>query len=55
MPPRPVSIAIVCRTDRRSAKGAALLADKGFVELHVVRGGMTARLERGWSVARDVY
>jgi rhodanese-related sulfurtransferase len=47
-------IAIVCRTDRRSAKAEALLAKKGFTDVHVVRGGMTAWLERGWAVVRDV-
>lgn len=45
-PQRP--IAIVCRTDRRSAKAAALLARRSFADVHVVRGGMTAWLERGW-------
>ncbi len=34
-------VAIVCRTDRRSAKAAQLLNRKGFVEVHVVKGGMT--------------
>jgi uncharacterized membrane protein YdjX (TVP38/TMEM64 family)/rhodanese-related sulfurtransferase len=47
-PQRP--IAIVCRTDRRSAKAAALLARKGFADVQVVHGGMTAWLERGWPV-----
>jgi uncharacterized membrane protein YdjX (TVP38/TMEM64 family)/rhodanese-related sulfurtransferase len=35
------TIAIVCRTDRRSSKAAQLLARKGFADVHVVRGGMT--------------
>lgn len=48
-PQRP--IAIVCRTDRRSAKAAALLAKRGFSDARVVRGGMTAWLERGWPIA----
>jgi uncharacterized membrane protein YdjX (TVP38/TMEM64 family)/rhodanese-related sulfurtransferase len=47
-PERP--IAIVCRTDRRSAKAAALLARRGFADARVVRGGMTAWLARGWPV-----
>lgn len=51
-PERP--IAIVCRTDRRSAKAAALLIRKGFADVHVVRGGMTAWLERGWPIEGDV-
>jgi uncharacterized membrane protein YdjX (TVP38/TMEM64 family)/rhodanese-related sulfurtransferase len=36
------SVAIVCRTDVRSAKAARLLAGQGFADLHVVRQGMTA-------------
>lgn len=51
-PERP--IAIVCRTDRKSAKAAALLAQRGFADVHVVRGGMTAWLERGWPVERNL-
>jgi uncharacterized membrane protein YdjX (TVP38/TMEM64 family)/rhodanese-related sulfurtransferase len=43
-------IALVCRTDRRSAKAAALLARSGFADVHVVQGGMTAWLANGWSV-----
>lgn len=35
-------IAIVCRTDMRSAKAAALLAKQGFTEVHVVHGGINA-------------
>ncbi|NIA02642.1 MAG: sulfurtransferase [Planctomycetia bacterium] len=34
-------IAIVCRTDKRSAKAALLLAGHGYHDVHVVRGGMT--------------
>ena len=43
-------IALVCRTDRRSAKAAALLARHGFADVHVVQGGMTAWLGNGWPV-----
>lgn len=43
-------IALVCRTDRRSAKAAALLARKGFAQVRVVQGGMTAWLAQGWPV-----
>lgn len=46
-------IAIVCRTDRRSAKAAAMLAQRGFADARVVRGGMTAWLVRGWPVQRS--
>ncbi len=35
-------IAIVCRTDVRSAKAAAVLAKQGFTNLQVVHGGMAA-------------
>ena len=43
-------IAIVCRTDKRSAKAALLLAEEGFRDVHVVRGGMTKWLEAGLPV-----
>lgn len=46
-------IAIVCRTDRRSAQAAKLLARSGFADVHVVRGGMTAWHEAGWPVAMN--
>ena len=46
-------IAIVCRTDRRSAKGATLLARHGFLDVRVVRGGMTAWLANGWPANAD--
>ena len=44
------TIAVVCQTDRRSAKAAALLARRGFANVHVVRGGMTAWRKRGWPI-----
>jgi uncharacterized membrane protein YdjX (TVP38/TMEM64 family)/rhodanese-related sulfurtransferase len=50
-PERP--IALVCRTDRRSAKAAGLLAQRGFAQVQVVRGGMTAWLGQGWSSERN--
>jgi uncharacterized membrane protein YdjX (TVP38/TMEM64 family)/rhodanese-related sulfurtransferase len=43
-------IAIVCRTDKRSAKAASLLVAKGFHDVHVVRGGMTKWIEAGLPV-----
>ena len=43
-------IAIVCRTDVRSAKAATLLGKQGFAELHVVRNGMTGWNEAGYQV-----
>lgn len=48
------AIAVVCRTDRRSAKAATLLARRGFADVHVVRGGMTAWLERHWPIERSL-
>ena len=51
IPRRP--IVLVCRTDRRSAKAAALLAQRGFTRAQVVQGGMTAWLDHGWPVERD--
>ena len=46
-------IALVCRTDRRSAKAAQLLGTKGFADVHVVAGGMTAWIQAGWPVQRE--
>jgi uncharacterized membrane protein YdjX (TVP38/TMEM64 family)/rhodanese-related sulfurtransferase len=43
-------VALVCRTDRRSAKAAQILAQAGFTDVQVVRGGMTAWREKGWAV-----
>ncbi len=45
-------VAIVCRTDKRSAKAALLLTEEGFADVHVVRGGMTNWLEAGLPVVR---
>ncbi len=35
------TIVVICRTDRRSAKAAMLLAKNGFADVHVVKQGMT--------------
>jgi rhodanese-related sulfurtransferase len=43
-------VALVCRTDRRSAMAARLLARHGFADVRVVQGGMTAWLSNGWPV-----
>lgn len=43
-------IAIVCRTDKRSAKAALLLTEEGFHDVHVVRGGMTKWIEAEFPV-----
>lgn len=45
-------IALVCRTDVRSAKASLILAKHGFHKVHVVRGGMVAWNESGFSIER---
>jgi uncharacterized membrane protein YdjX (TVP38/TMEM64 family)/rhodanese-related sulfurtransferase len=45
-------VAIVCRTDKMSAKAALLLTEAGYADVHVVRGGMTGWLEAGLPVIR---
>jgi len=45
-------LAIVCRTDRRSARAARLLTQQGFAHAHVVQGGMTAWNDAGLPVDR---
>jgi uncharacterized membrane protein YdjX (TVP38/TMEM64 family)/rhodanese-related sulfurtransferase len=45
-------IAIVCRTDQRSATAAQLLAARGFAKIRVTRGGMTDWNRSGFPVAR---
>ena len=44
------SIVLVCRTDKRSASGAALLRDRGFRDVQVLRGGMERWNKAGLSV-----
>jgi uncharacterized membrane protein YdjX (TVP38/TMEM64 family) len=43
-------VAIVCRTDKKSAKAALLLTEEGFADVHIVRGGMTKWIEAGLPV-----
>lgn len=38
-------VALVCRTDKRSAQAATLLVSNGFQDIHVVKGGMTKWIE----------
>ncbi len=45
-------IRLVCRTDRRSAQAARLLAEAGYSDVRVIRGGMTAWQAKGWPVKR---
>jgi len=35
------TVMIICRTDKRSAKAAAVLIKNGFSDVHVVKQGMT--------------
>jgi len=51
---REQTIALICRTDRKSAAAAALLTDHGFKGAKAVRGGMTAWRERGFPTANDL-
>ena len=44
-------VRLVCRTERRSAQAAAMLLKAGFVDVWVIRGGMTAWRAQGWPVA----
>ena len=44
-------IRLICRTDRRSAQAARLLAEAGFTDARIVQGGMTAWRANGWPVA----
>lgn len=43
-------VALICRTDRRSASAARILENKGFVDLHIVRGGMIEWNKKGLPV-----
>jgi len=40
----------ICRTDRKSAKAAQLLAQKGFADVHVARMGMTDWIKNTYPV-----
>jgi uncharacterized membrane protein YdjX (TVP38/TMEM64 family)/rhodanese-related sulfurtransferase len=44
-------VAIICRTDKKSAKAALLLTEAGFADVHIVRGGMTKWIEAGLPVS----
>lgn len=45
------AVVLICRTDKRSAKAAAILGGKGFADVHIVKGGMTQWNEKGLPVA----
>ncbi len=40
----------VCRTDRKSAQAAQILAKNGSADVHVARMGMTAWIEQGYEI-----
>ena len=43
-------ITLVCRTDRRSVKAARFLTQKGYADVHIVKGGMTEWNNKGFAV-----
>lgn len=47
-------VVLVCRTDRRSVKAAALLREAGVRDVRILRGGMEAWNRRGLPVGRVV-
>ncbi len=42
-------VVVICRTDRKSAKAAQILAQKGFADVHVAKMGMTDWNKQGYS------
>ena len=44
------TVMTICRTDRRSAKAAQILAKNGFADVHVVKQGMTDWNTKGYPV-----
>jgi uncharacterized membrane protein YdjX (TVP38/TMEM64 family)/rhodanese-related sulfurtransferase len=44
------AIVLVCKSDKRSAKGAVLLRDAGFAQVSVLRGGMENWKRNGYPV-----
>ena len=45
-------ILTICRTDRKSARAAQILASKGFADVHVVKMGMTDWIKNGYPVEK---
>lgn len=43
-------VVTICRTDRKSASAAQILAQNGFADVHVARMGMTAWIEEGYKI-----
>lgn len=46
------TVMTICRTDKRSAKAAQILAKNGFSDVHTVKQGMTDWNKKGYSVER---
>lgn len=46
------TIACICRTDRKSAKAAQILAEKGFADVHVAKMGMTDWIKNNYPVEK---
>jgi uncharacterized membrane protein YdjX (TVP38/TMEM64 family)/rhodanese-related sulfurtransferase len=46
------TVVTICRTDRKSAKAAQILAEKGFADVHVAKMGMTDWIKKGYPVER---
>lgn len=47
------TVMTICRTDRRSAKAAQILAKHGFADVHVIRNGMTAWNAAGYGIEKN--
>lgn len=45
-------IITICRTDRKSAKAAQILAEKGFADVHVAKMGMTDWIKNNYPVEK---
>ncbi len=43
-------VVTICRTDRKSAAAAQILAQNGFADVHIARMGMTAWNQQGYAV-----
>jgi len=46
------TVVCICRTDRKSAKAAQILAEKGFADVHVVKMGMTDWIKNNYPVEK---
>ncbi len=46
------TVVTICRTDRKSAKAAQILAEQGFADVHVAKMGMTDWIKNNYSVEK---